>query len=185
MQRGGKDHSQSDEAAMGTEVLKRRNNWVTSPRKKREASSSLSPKAPAAKNGDLTMLPQGLQALSSVTSPKGNITSDALPLSPRDYKCEPVAPPLTERSSPSKGSSGPRGGSLTARGPHGGSSGMQPAPPGKTGPVSRMPPPSHDSGSSMSPSAKTPRMPSNLGVAPPAPAVPGTPSGGSVFARRL
>merc|ERR1719265_387148 len=187
MQRGGQNHSQAVQAPMGPEVMKRRNNWVTSPRKNREASTSLSPKAPDANNGDFTMLPEGFEALSSVTSPKGvmssvtspkgNFTADALPLSPKDaYKCEPVAPPLTERSSPSKGSSGKRGGSLTARGPHGGSGGIQPAPPGKTGPVSKMPPPSHDGGSSISPSSKTPRMPSNLGIAPPAPAVPGTPS---------
>jgi hypothetical protein len=181
MQRGGKNFSDSNEAVMGSEVLKRTNNWVTSPRKKREPSIGLSPKAPDAKNGDMTMLPEGFEALSSVTSPKGNINSDVLPVSPKEaYKCEPLAPPLSERSSPSKGGSGIRGGSLTARGPHGG---IQLAPPGKTGPVSKMPPPSHDGASTMSPKP-TPRMPSNLGVAPPAPAVPGT-SSGSVFSRRL
>lgn len=177
MHRGGKDHSETDEALMGTEVLKRRDNWVTSPRKKLDLSSSLSPKAkaPDANNVDGTILPEGFQALSSVASPKGNA------MSPKAPQCEPIGPPLSERRSPSKGSSGLRGGSLSARGPNGS---VQPAPPGKTGPVSKMPPPSHDGVASMSPSSKTPRMPSNSGVAPPAPCVPGTPTG-SVFSRRL
>jgi len=178
MQRGGNDHSTSDEAVSGMEILKRRDNWVTSPRKKREESSSLSPKAPKASNGDTTLLPS---QLASVTSPKGHNTSDALPISPlispRAPKCEPIGPP-SERSSPSKGSSGLRAKSLTARGPQGG---MAPAPPGKTGPVQMMPL------SCLSPSSKTsPQalMPSNLGIAPPAPGVPGTPAG-SVYARKL